>query len=89
MSNLDKSQSEQNCSNKRDCLEMLQLFLDGEVTPEQKHHFRTHLDECMPCFQQYHLDMAIRELLKLNCSSQAPPDLIETIKSKISHNTPH
>lgn len=88
MSNLDQGQSKHNCSNKYDCIEMLQLIVDGEATPQQKAHFRDHLNECMPCYQQYHLDMAIRELLKVKCNHEAPSELIESIKIKISQNAP-
>lgn len=88
MSN-DHDQRKTDCADKRDCLEMLQLILDGEATPEQKASFKSHIDECMPCFQHYHFDQAIKELLKLKCTSQAPTDLIESIKSKISEKPFH
>ena len=84
MSNPDQSNMKKNCSNQRECLEMLQLILDGEATPEQKANFKSHVDECMPCFQNYHFDQAIKELLKLKCTHDAPTDLISSIKSKIS-----
>ena len=85
MSNLDQSHKKQECENQRDCLAMLQLIVDGEATPEQKDHFLTHhLEECMPCFQHYHFDQAITELLKLKCTHDAPTDLITSIKNKIS-----
>jgi mycothiol system anti-sigma-R factor len=87
MSNSDKSNMKQDCSDKRNCLEMLQLILDGEATPQQKENFKSHIDDCLPCFQHYHFDNAIKELLKLKCSSQAPDDLIESIKSKIKENS--
>ena len=84
MSNPDMNNMKKNCSNQRECLEMLQLILDGEATPEQKANFKSHVDECMPCFQHYHFDQAIKELLKVKCSHEAPTDLIASIKSKIS-----
>jgi len=84
MSNPDQNNMKKNCSNQRECLEMLQLILDGEATPEQKANFKSHVDECMPCFQHYHFDQAIKELLKLKCTHDAPTDLITSIKSKIS-----
>jgi mycothiol system anti-sigma-R factor len=89
MSNLDQSQSQSNCFDKKDCLEMLHMILDGEATAQQKEDFREHLDECMPCYQKYHLDMAIRELLKVKCCHEAPADLVNSIKNKINinHNT--
>lgn len=85
MSNSDQSQMKQDCSNKRDCLEMLQLILDGEATHEQKEHFlKHHLDECLPCYKNYHLELKIKELLKTKCcGGQAPSDLVEQIKNKI------
>jgi anti-sigma factor (TIGR02949 family) len=87
MSNSDQSPRKIDCANKRECLEMLQLILDGEATPDQKANFKLHVDECMPCFQHYHFDRAIKELLKVKCVSLAPPDLIESIKNQISQNT--
>ena len=41
------------------CMEMLQLILDGEVTHEQREYFRSHMDQCLPCFQTYQVDMAM------------------------------
>jgi anti-sigma factor (TIGR02949 family) len=89
MNNPEQSHMKQNCPNQRDCLEMLQLILDGEATPEQKETFITkHLEECMPCFKNYHLELAIRDLLKTKCTGKAAPaDLITSIKNKI--NTVH
>jgi mycothiol system anti-sigma-R factor len=83
MSNSDKNTMKADCADKRNCLEILQLILDGEATPEQKANFKSHIDECLPCFQHYHFDQAIKELLKLKCTSEAPSELIESIKSKI------
>jgi len=88
MSN-DHHQRKTDCADKRNCLEMLQLILDGEATPEQKASFKSHINECIPCFQHYHFDQAIKELLKLKCTSQAPTDLIESIKSKIGEKPFH
>jgi mycothiol system anti-sigma-R factor len=64
---------------------MLQLILDGEATYEQKEQFlKHHLDECLPCYKNYHLEMKIKELLKTKCcGGQAPSDLVEQIKNKI------
>jgi mycothiol system anti-sigma-R factor len=87
MSNSDQNQMKQDCSDKGNCLEMLQLILDGEATPEQKANFKSHIDDCMPCYRHYHFDQAIKELLKLKCVSQAPVDLVESIRSKIKENT--
>lgn len=90
MSIPDQSKMKQNCSNQKDCMEMLQLIVDGEASPEQKEHFlKHHLEECLPCYKNYHLEVEIRQLLKTKCTGEAPADLIETIKARVAQNTPH
>ncbi len=76
--------------NKLTCMEMLQIILDGDATPEQHAQFKAHMDACMPCFQSYNLDMKVRQLLKTKCTGNgAPPELIDKIKTQISQNLPH
>jgi mycothiol system anti-sigma-R factor len=66
------------------CMEMLQLFLDGEVTIEQREYFLTHMDHCMPCFKSYQVDIAIKQLVKDRCCGDpAPVDLVTQIKAQI------
>ena len=70
---------------KPSCMEMLQLILDGEATAEQKDYFKQHMDHCMPCYKEYNVDMAIKELLKANCcGGNCPEGLADQIKSKIN-----
>ena len=72
------------------CMEMLQLILEGDATPEQQQEFTTHMDECMPCYKTYHLETALKMLIKSKCNGHgAPPELIEKIKTQISQNMPH
>jgi mycothiol system anti-sigma-R factor len=67
------------------CMEMLQLILDGEADVDQEKYFQEHMDRCMPCFKSFHLDMAIKGLLKSKCcGGQVPEDLVEQIKSQIN-----
>lgn len=74
---------------KPNCMEMLQLILDGEATAEQQEYFRTHMDKCMPCFKSYSLNMSIKELVKTRCCGDSVPQgLVEQIKMQISQNTP-
>jgi len=90
MSNPDQSQMRQDCPNQRECMEMLQMIVDGEATPKQKDEFfKHHLEECMPCFRNYHLEVAIRQLLKTKCASQAPQELVDSIKAKVIQNLAH
>lgn len=90
MSTPDESRMKQNCQNQRECLQMLQLILDGEATPDQREHFlKKHLEECMPCYRNYNLEVAIRQLLKSKCANQAPPDLVDDIRKKVIQNLAH
>jgi len=64
-------------------MEMLQLVLDGEVTPEQRAYFLNHMDQCASCFKAYDVDMAIKQLLKDRCCGECPGDLINQIRTQI------
>ncbi len=67
------------------CMEMLQLYLDGEVSTEQREYFLAHMEHCMPCFRTYQVDLAIKELLKSRCCGDgAPSDLVTQIKSQLN-----
>jgi anti-sigma factor (TIGR02949 family) len=84
MNSPDQSKMKHDCENKRECLEMLQMILDGESTPQQKDHFlKDHLESCMPCYKSYHLEVAIRELLKSKCTQHAPQELVESIRKTV------
>jgi len=88
MSIPDQSKMKQDCANKRECMEMLQLIVDGEASSEQKDHFlKHHLEECLPCYNNYHLEVAIRQMLKSKCSGDcAPQELVDSIKAKVIRN---
>ncbi len=90
MSHPNQSNMKQDCPNKRECLEMLQLIVDGEATTEQKENFvANHLEQCMPCYNNYNLELSIRMLLKTKCSAEAPQDLVDSIKVKVIQNLAH
>lgn len=87
MNTSDTSNKREDCPNKKDCLQLLQSIVDGEATQEQKEHFmKHHLEECMPCYNNYHLEVAIRALLKKKCCSEAPQELVNNIKEKVINN---
>ncbi len=81
----DKNAKKNDCTNQEECMQMLQSIIDGEATPEQRHEFLTnHLEDCMPCFKTYHLEMAIKDLVKAKCNGQCPDGLVDEIKAKIA-----
>lgn len=87
MSNADKMNMKQDCPEKNECLKMLQLILDDEASQDQKDHFlKHHLQECLPCFNNYTLEVTIRQLLKTKCSKEAPQELVDSIKIKVVQN---
>jgi len=66
------------------CLELLQLITDGEASPEEEKQFRTHVDECLPCYEAFNLEQSIKEMLQTKLEKkQVPEDLIRMIKRKI------
>ena len=75
-----------NASGKKpSCMDMLQLILDGEADADQQKYFKEHMDHCMPCFKSFHLDIAIKDLLKSKCcGGQVPEGLVEQIKIQIN-----
>ncbi len=80
----DKNPENNNCPNQQDCIDMLQLIIDGEATPEQHHEFVTnHMEHCMPCYKTYNLEIALKDLLKAKCTSKCPESLVNEIKAKI------
>jgi mycothiol system anti-sigma-R factor len=87
MSIPDQNKMKQDCPNQRDCLEKLQLILDDEASPEDKSHFlKHHLEECLPCYRNYHLEVEIRQLLKAKCTNSAPQEIIDTIRTRVAQN---
>lgn len=67
------------------CLEMLQIILDGDATKDQEQYFKSHMDDCMPCYKSYQLDMTIRTLIKTKCcGDEVPKDLIDRIRNQVN-----
>lgn len=69
---------------RQNCIDMLNLVLDGEATEEQKAEFEKHIELCMPCYQNYQLDTMIKQLIKKTCcGKKVPQDMVEAIRSKV------
>ena len=68
----------------QECMRILSLVLDEEATPEQREYYNKHLKDCMPYYEIYNLDLAIKDLIKKNCAGQpVPSDLAQSIRAKI------
>jgi len=68
-----------------ECLQILELIVDGEATAMQEKHFQDHIDQCLPCFETFNLERSIKTLLQTKLGQKpVPSDLIASIKSRIN-----
>ncbi len=73
----------QKCEDTSKCFELLESILDGEID-NSKEVLTEKLAKCQPCFEYFHLEQAIRDLLKNKCTKQAvPTELAESIRKQI------
>ena len=73
-----------NCSELNRCMEILELMLDNEASPEQEEYVTEHIEKCMICFEQYEVEKHIRELIKTKMADMPVPEgLANQIRSKI------
>ena len=72
------------CNDVSKCFQLLESILDGEMGDEGKDVLKEKLEKCQPCFEQYHLAQAIREVLKTKCTKQpVPAKLADSIRQMI------
>ena len=78
------SERKQNCSDENKCFELLESILDGEGTVDSKEMLNEKLAKCQPCFEHYHLEKVIKEVLQNKCTKHmVPSELAATIRQKI------
>ncbi len=77
-----KKKPQPTCS---ECLQSLQLLVDGEATADEEQYFRKHIDECVPCYDFYNLEKSVKEVLQKKIEKkEVPPALLKSIKDKIN-----
>ena len=60
-------------------------FLDGEMSPDDCRRMQAHLDECGPCLREYHVDQALKMVIKRSCGCEtAPVELRTTILRRLT-----
>jgi anti-sigma factor (TIGR02949 family) len=71
----------------KDSINLLQDFLDGELTPEDTQHLREHLQGCAPCVDFLRTYRATPGLCKRALAQKMPQEmsskLTEFLRSKI------
>ena len=75
------------CSDVSKCFQLLESILDGEMGEEGKDVLKEKLDKCQPCFEHFHLEQAIREVLKTKCTKQPVPEKLADSIRKMIHET--
>lgn len=85
MENLKSSGNRKlSCGDETKCFQLLESILDGENGLDSKQVLNEKLAKCQPCFEYYHLEQAIRELVKTKCTMQpVPEELAASIRQKI------
>jgi anti-sigma factor (TIGR02949 family) len=85
MSNPQKVEvKKQHCENHQKCMEMIQAVLDGSASPDEIEHFKSHIDECLPCIEGYQLEKSIKEGLKNKIERKCcPQQTVDLLKVKI------
>lgn len=75
------------CSDVSKCFQLLESILDGEMGENGKEQMKEKLAKCQPCFEHFHLEQAIREMLKTKCTKQpVPTELANSIRQMIQES---
>jgi anti-sigma factor (TIGR02949 family) len=61
------------------CEELLQGFLDRELTAAEVALAESHLDGCSYCRRRYRFEESLRRYVKLSASERMPPGLMERL----------
>jgi len=73
------------CPEEAKCLEMARVMLDDESTIEDTNYVMEHIDNCYKCYDNYDVEMAIREVVKQKGRNlEVPESVISEILLKIT-----
>ena len=73
------------CPEETKCLEMARVMLDDESTKEDTDFVMKHIDNCYQCYDNYDVEMAIREVMKQKRQNlEIPENVITEIRQKIT-----
>ena len=61
------------------CEELLQPFLDREITAEERRIAEAHLDRCSYCRKRYRFEEHLRRYVREACSEPMPVELKERL----------
>lgn len=63
-------------------LRELETFLDDELSDENRHVIRSHLEACPDCFQAFDFHAELKAVISQKCQSEElPPGLADRIRA--------
>lgn len=86
MKSISKDKHLNNCSDEGRCMESLQVILDGEASQSDEEDFMNHVEACMPCYNHYNMDKAVKELIQTKIVKvKMPEDLVKKLKFQLEN----
>jgi mycothiol system anti-sigma-R factor len=73
-----------------DCNETLRelyLYLDGQLTEDDRVHIQQHLDDCSPCLEAYDFEAELRLVVRSRCVEQVPESLRDRIAKALERES--
>lgn len=71
----------------KECVDVLRAYLDGEMTPEEESHFKSHLGDCPPCVDFVETYRSTPDLCRKALASQMPDELSRKLKAYLREKT--
>lgn len=68
------------CSN---TLREVYLYLDGEMTENDRLHIEQHLNDCSPCFEAFDFEAELRAVVRRRCTESVPDQLRRRVAEAI------
>jgi anti-sigma factor (TIGR02949 family) len=65
----------------KDCVDVLRDYLDGEMTPADEAHFKSHVADCPPCMEFLDTYKATPGLCRKALAQRMPEELTSKLKA--------
>lgn len=65
----------------KDCVDVLRAYLDGEMSPEDEAHFKSHVGDCPPCLEFLESYKATPNLCRKALAARMPEELSHKLKA--------
>lgn len=82
---LDQNEEQKNhCCD--ECLRLIQLAIDGEITSPDQGSLLDELEKCSSCFEKYNIEKSFKDFLCAKIERKCiDPNTIESIKAAITN----